>query len=170
MTALRDDEIRAELPGLRRFALSLTRDTNAADDLVQASLERAFVREATRNEGGNLRAWLFSILFRQFLDGQRGRRRLARLLGALRVQTADSSAGTPEEAFFASVELRAFARLPEDQRAVLMLVAIEGLSYRDAADVLDVPIGTVMSRLSRARAALSKLSEAAPPRPLRLVK
>jgi RNA polymerase sigma-70 factor (ECF subfamily) len=170
MASLVDDEIRTQLPGLRRFALSLTRDASAADDLVQASLERAFVREATRNEGSSLRAWLFSILYRQFLDGQRRRRRFGRLLDALRAQAAGSAAGTPEEVFFASAELRAFARLPEEQRAVLMLVAVEGLGYRDAAEVLDVPIGTVMSRLSRARAALSKLGEAAPARPLRLVK
>jgi RNA polymerase sigma-70 factor (ECF subfamily) len=170
MAALSDEAIRAELPGLRRFALSLTRDANTADDLVQASLERAFVRQATRNEGGNLRAWLFSILYRQFLDGQRGRQRFGRLLRALRAQVADAAAGTPEEVFFASAELRAFARLPEEQRAVLMLVAVEGLGYREAAEVLDVPIGTVMSRLSRGRAALSKLNEAAPMRPLRLVR
>jgi RNA polymerase sigma-70 factor, ECF subfamily len=168
--ALVDDEIRSELPGLRRFALSLTRNASAADDLVQASLERAFVREATRNEGGNLRAWLFSILYRQFLDGQRGRRRFGRLLSALRAQAADRAAGTPEDVFFASTELRAFARLPQEQRAVLMLVAVEGLGYREAAEVLDVPIGTVMSRLSRARAALSKLNETAAVRPLRLVR
>jgi RNA polymerase sigma-70 factor, ECF subfamily len=172
MQLLDDETWREELPPLRRFALSLTREPAAADDLVQATFERALSRGEQRRHDGSLRAWLFSILYRRFLDSQRGRRRLRRFLAVLHLRVAESAAPSPEETFLASAELRVFAALPEQQRAILLLVGVEGLSYQEAADVLGVPIGTVMSRLSRARATLSRAAsaEADPPRALRLVR
>jgi RNA polymerase sigma-70 factor (ECF subfamily) len=167
-----DDETLSELlPALRRFALSLTRESTSADDLVQSTLERAIERKASRSEEGNPRAWLFSILYRKFLDGERRRKRLNRFLGALQIRFESAESSSPEAIFTARAELAEFAKLPPDQRTVLLLVGVEGMSYQDAAAILDVPIGTVMSRLSRARSALAKITqdESAMP-PLRLVR
>jgi RNA polymerase sigma factor (sigma-70 family) len=170
MPPLDDEALRTELPPLRRFALSLVRDPSAADDLVQATLERAISREALRREDGGLRAWLFSILYRQFLDRQRRARRFARFLDLLKLRVVEAAAPSAEESVIASRELAAFTRLSEGQRAVLLLVAVEGLSYQEASDVLGVPIGTVMSRLSRARGALAMLVDGEAPQALRLVR
>ena len=134
------------IPALRRYARALTRDTDLADDLVQDTLVRA-LRSERLFVGGDLRAWLYTIL----TNLNRNRRRsLARqpTMTELYDTTVDAS-GTEAEGRDIS---RALATLPEDQRAVLLLVVLEGLSYRDVADIQGVPIGTVMSRLARARA------------------
>jgi RNA polymerase sigma-70 factor (ECF subfamily) len=155
-----DAQLRAVLPRLRRFAQWLCRDAIAADDLVQATLERAISRWGERRDPEALRAWLFQILYRRFIDGRRREKRENRFLGE-----QDRSARQPsvEAEVAANATLRAFSRLPDDQQHLLYCVSVEGLSYRELAAMLEVPIGTVMSRLSRAREALRKLSEDAPP-------
>lgn len=155
---LDDDALRELLPRLRRFALWLIRDPASADDLVQATLERALGRWAGKRANGDLRAWLFSILYRQFLDGQRRQRRQNALLTLLGRQPRED-APTPDQALQAHVTLAAFEQLPTEQRALLILVGVEGLSYAEAACTLEMPIGTVMSRLSRARKALRALED-----------
>ncbi len=169
MTQL-DDQLRDLLPHLRRFALCLTRDAAGADDLVQAALERALSRWGSRHEEGNLRAWLFSILYRQFVDTHRRSRRYARMLESLGY-AEERTEPSAERSALARSTLEAFERLPPEQRALLLSVSVEGMSYQEAAEALDIPIGTVMSRLSRARQALRRLSEGeAPPPTLRLLK
>ncbi|MBV1708115.1 MAG: RNA polymerase sigma factor [Hyphomicrobiales bacterium] len=140
-----------EIPRLRRFAYALTRDRAAADDLVQDTLERALSRWQVRRRQSSLRAWLFAILRNLFLDSlrQRGRRGAHVGLEALQHMPAEGDmqhAGEGLRDVIAGLE-----RLSEEQRSVLLLVAVEELSYEEAAAVLGVPAGTVMSRLGRAR-------------------
>jgi len=124
---------------------------------------------AGKQAEGDLRAWLFTILYRLFLDGQRRSRRYARVLQFF---TGDEpQAASAEEVTIARSTLDAFAGLTTEQRVLLLLVGVEGLSYREVAETLDVPIGTVMSRLSRARNALREASEGQITQPqLRLIK
>ena len=153
-----DDALRDLLPRLRRFALWLARDPASADDLVQATLERALSRWPGRREDASLRSWLFAILYRQFLDGRRRAQRQAWLFGRLRLEEEPQGPSAEREAVAQSM-LQAFARLGPEQRSLLLWVSVEGLSYQEVAQILDVPIGTVMSRLSRARQALRRLCE-----------
>lgn len=146
-----DASLRELLPRLHRFALWLSKDPSTADDLVQASIERALKHQHTRRPDGDLRAWLFSILYRQFIDTTRNARRYARLLEWFR--KADD-APSAERHVQARASLQAFEQLPEAQRTLLWLVSVDGLSYKAVADMFDVPLGTIMSRLSRARGAL----------------
>jgi RNA polymerase sigma-70 factor, ECF subfamily len=148
----RAELIEAQLPGLRRFAYALLRgDRERADDLVQDTLERALSRWHLRRGDDNLRGWLYTILYHRFLTEQNRLRRR----GWHRALTEDTElpgiAGGQDSALEHRDLLRAFSTLPEEQRAVLLLVGVEDLSYEEAARVLAVPIGTVMSRLSRGR-------------------
>lgn len=146
--------IEAHIPGLRRFACALLRgDRNGADDLVQDCLERAVSRWHLRRVEGDVRGWLYTILYNRFLsDKDRQRRR-----GAHDALTEVAEAELPgvdggqDWALEHRDLLRAFAALPEEQRSVVLLIGVEDLSYQQAARVLGVPIGTVMSRLSRGR-------------------
>lgn len=167
MHDLDERQWRELLQRLRRFALSLTRDSAAADDLVQATAERALARSGQRREGEDRRAWLFTILYRLFLDGKRRERLHARWLGWFgRSEEAEEPLGCDTaHIVMAQADLQAFARLPSEQRALLLLVSVEGLSYKDVAQTLNIPIGTVMSRLSRARTALRELTEGKPAAP-----
>lgn len=135
-----------------RYARALTRDEVAAEDLVQDALLIACQKRARFEAGRSLRAWLFAILHNRFIDD---RRRL-KVEQSRDRRLAEAEAMVPrQEQSLRLVRLdRAFAALPRDQRIVLRLVAMDGLSYREAAALLDIPVGTVMSRLSRARAAL----------------
>ena len=160
-----DDTLREVIPRLRRFAVSLTRNASSADDLVQACLERALSRRASRQAGTDLRAWLFSILYRLFLDGQRRAQRYAGLLTLFGVGSDEDSAPSAEDVVMTRSALDGFNQLTPEQRALLLLVTVEGLSYQEAAQALDVPIGTVMSRLSRARKALRALTDGKVVRP-----
>jgi len=153
-----DEQLRALLPRLRRFARWLCRDGAAADDLVQATIERALSRWEDQREPDKLRAWLFAITYRQFLDGRRSAKRYARLLDRAR-HGERVDVPSAEDSFVANATLAAFARLPEDQQDLLHWVTVEGLGYREIAEILEVPIGTVMSRLSRARQALRQLAD-----------
>ncbi len=152
--------IEAHIPGLRRFARALVRgDRERADDLVQDSLERALSRWHLRRAEGDLRGWLYTILYNHFLSEQhRQKRRGAHstLTDAIELELPAIKAGQ-DQALEHRDLLRAFAELPEEQRSVLFLVGVEDLSYEQAARVLGVPIGTVMSRLSRGRERLRQL-------------
>jgi RNA polymerase sigma-70 factor (ECF subfamily) len=159
MTDLAFDAALGELlPRLRRFALWLTRDLSAADDLVQSALERALSRRASKREEGDLRPWLFRIVYRQFLDGRRRSQRYARLLERVRDVDEPQSPSAERDALARSA-LAAFEQLPAEQRSLLLWISVEGLSYQQAADILEVPIGTVMSRLSRARQSLRRYGD-----------
>jgi RNA polymerase sigma-70 factor (ECF subfamily) len=137
------------IPALRRFARALTRDSETADDLVQDTLVRA-LRGEHLFHGGDLRTWLFTILLN--LDRNR-RRGLSRRPVLATIEDVDPVGSPGSDGSGRDIE-RGLAFLPSEQREVLLLVTLEGLSYREAADVQGVPIGTVMSRLSRARATL----------------
>ncbi|NBF04187.1 sigma-70 family RNA polymerase sigma factor [Pseudomonas sp. Fl5BN2] len=152
-----DEQLRLLIPRLRRFALSLTRQPSSADDLVQSCLERALSSWRHKRPEGDLRAWLFSILYRQFLDAHRRARRYARMLEFF--SGRDDSQPSVERTVVAQSTLEAFGRLSTEQRALLLWISVEGLSYKEVAEILQVPTGTVMSRLSRARQALRQLSE-----------
>lgn len=152
-----DEQLRELIPRLRRFAASLTRNASSADDLVQSTLERAITRWDDKRLEGDLRAWLFSILYRQFLDAHRRTRRYARMLEFFTGR--DDAHPSVEREVIAQSTLQAFDQLNTEQRALLLWVSVEGLSYKDVAEILDVPVGTVMSRLSRARQALRQLSD-----------
>lgn len=154
-----DDELREMLPRLRRFALWLTRDAGNADDLVQSTLERAISRWSGRRREEALRAWLFAILYRQFLDSRRRAKRYGSLLERFRRGGDEPWSPSPEREVEAQSQLQALEQLPEPQRNLLLWVSVEGLSYQEVARILEVPVGTVMSRLSRARQALRRLGE-----------
>jgi RNA polymerase sigma-70 factor, ECF subfamily len=152
--------IEPHIPGLRRFACALLRgDRQGADDLVQDCLERALSRWHLRRADGNLRGWLYTILYNRFLSDQHRRRR--RGVHDALLEVAETALPGVEGGQDSALEhrdlLRAFAALPEEQRSVLVLIAVEDLSYEEAARVLGVPIGTVMSRLSRGRERLRHL-------------
>ena len=158
-------EMVALLPRLRRFACSLTGSNDGGDDLVQSTCERALSRLHLWEPGTRLDRWMFRILRNLWFDDLRAGRRCE---VATSNEILDKFAGGDSEAeLVARLELGAvrelIGRLPAEQRAVLMLVSVEGLSYREAATALDVPIGTVMSRLARARLALGRALE--PSRP-----
>jgi RNA polymerase sigma factor (sigma-70 family) len=154
-----DDQLRELLPRMRRFAVWLTRDPSSADDLVQSSLEKALSRWADKRPEGDLRAWLFSILYRQFVDAHRRSRRYSRMLELFTGGRDDHYEPSVERTVVAQSTLEAFGLLNTEQRALLLWVSVEGLSYKEVAEILDVPVGTVMSRLSRARQALRQLSD-----------
>ena len=141
--------IEAQIPGLRRFACALLRgDRERADDLVQDTLERALSRWHLRRAEGNVRGWLYTILYNRFLSDQHRSKRHG-LHDAL---TEDTGIDGGQDAALEHRDLlRAFSALPEEQRSVLLLIGVEDLTYEEAARVLGVPIGTIMSRLSRGR-------------------
>lgn len=151
-----DQQIRELLPQLRRFALWLARDVASADDLVQSALERALSRWASRREDEALRPWLFAILYRKFIDGRRRARRYAFILDRLRM-SEEATRPSLEGQVAARAVLQSLEQLSPEQRTILLWTAVEGLSYEEVARILGVPIGTVMSRLSRARQALANV-------------
>lgn len=143
------------IPALRRYARALLRDASAADDLVQDCLERAVAHWHRRQTDGSPRAWLFTILHNLAMSRMRTASRRG---GHVELEEADpaavSIAPAQESPRHRRDILAALDRLPEDQRQTLLLITLEEMSYADAARILDVPIGTVMSRLSRARTRL----------------
>jgi len=139
---------------LRRYARSLAKDGIEAEDLVQDALVRAYERRFSFRSDGNLRAWLFSILHNTFVDGTRSRSsEVARLKSV--TETTSEVLEAPQDHVVRLAQIRAaFLELPEEQRAALHLVSIEEMSYQEAAASLGIPVGTLMSRIGRARAAL----------------
>ncbi|CAM3194952.1 RNA polymerase sigma factor [Paracoccus nototheniae] len=148
----------ALLPRLRSFARGLSGQHALADDLVQITVEKALRHLDSFDPGSRLDSWLFRILRNSFIDHVRARRETTSLDAddALPLIGTDGREVTETRLHLADVR-RAMDRLPEDQRIVLMLVCVEGLRYREVAEALDLPQGTVMSRLSRARLALAQL-------------
>jgi RNA polymerase sigma factor (sigma-70 family) len=146
---------------LRRYARSLTRDTLRADDLVHDTLVRALEMQGTLRPNTNLRTWMMTVLHNAFIDEQRRRQVEARHADTL-VRMSDDMAPPAQEGRVRLAQIRqAFLTLPEEQRAALHLVTLEGMAYADAAAVLGIPIGTLMSRLGRGRAALRAFEEGA---------
>jgi RNA polymerase sigma-70 factor, ECF subfamily len=142
------------LPRLRRFARSLSRNQHDADDLVQTAIERAWRHLDQYKPGSSLASWLFGIMKNAWIDNRRSRGRRGEV--PLPEDSGQHPAVTPMDANASLWSVsEAMDKLPEEQRLAVALVLVEGLSYKEAADVLDVPIGTVTSRLARGRAALS---------------
>jgi len=148
------------IPRLRRYAFALTGTREGADDLTQDTLERAWRKRALWRQDSDLRAWLFTVMHNVFVNGVRAARSVESLdderfgVDSGQAQTAANAA----ESQLALAEIRtAFGRLSNEHREVLSLVGVEQMSYAEAAAVLDVPIGTVMSRLARAREQLRRL-------------
>jgi len=155
-------DIEAEIPRLRRYARALTRDAVGADDLVQDTLTRALGKMHLWQEGSDLRAWLFTILHNQYVNHIR---RAVREGAAVALnETEPMLSRAPQQA--RRLELRdlerAMAQLAEEQRSVILLVGLEGMRYEEVAVILDVPVGTIRSRLSRGREALRRLTGAVP--------
>lgn len=139
------------IPGLRRYAYALMRDNAAADDLVQDCLERAVGRWHLRRPDGNLRAWLYTILRNLHLSALRQGRRRGEHIGLDDMtETPGVDGGQLDKAGFRDV-MNGIGALSEEHRTVLLLVGVEDLSYEETAKVMGLPVGTVMSRLSRAR-------------------
>jgi RNA polymerase sigma factor (sigma-70 family) len=157
------DEVAAllepQIPALRRYAYALSRGHETADDLVQDCLARALARWHLRRRDGDVRAWLFTILRNLYLDELRKRRRRG---GEVALDEAIETVGihpTQERGLEMRDLMTALDQLSEEQRSILLLVGVEDLSYEETARVLDVPLGTVMSRLSRARQKLRSVME-----------
>lgn len=156
------DQLVAVLPRLRRFARGLTGSAVEADDLVQAACERALSRQEQFQEGTRFDSWMFRIVQTIWIDQIRARsvrKEESDELGMERLGS-DEPVRRVEARLQLSEVRAALGRLPEEQRAALLLVTVEGLSYKEAAEVAGVPIGTIMSRLARARMALQVQIEA----------
>jgi RNA polymerase sigma-70 factor (ECF subfamily) len=153
------------LPRLRRLARVLTRAPADADDLVQLTVERALTRHDQWRPGTRLDSWMFRMMKNAWIDETRARARRGGLFAPEEAGEAVGADGAAAmEAHLAAREVeRAMARLPKDQRIAVALVLVEGLSYQEAAQVLEIPTGTLTSRLVRGRTALlADLGEAAP--------
>jgi len=151
------DELEANVPALRRYARALTRDIDRADDLVQDCLERAIGRRGLFQPRGPLRPWLFTILTNLHRNSRREARRHGTVLDLDAV--AEPAIPAPQPGHMALAELaRAIDTLPLDQKEALLLVTLEGLAYAEAAAILGIPTGTLMSRLGRARASLRTMT------------
>lgn len=151
------DELKDTVPALRRYARALTRNIDRADDLVQDCLERAIARRGLFRPRGPLRPWLFTMLTNLHRNAVRADRRHGQTLDLDTLP--DLATPAPQPGHLALAELaRAIETLPLDQKEALLLVTLEGLPYAEAADILGVPQGTLMSRLGRARATLRQLT------------
>jgi RNA polymerase sigma-70 factor (ECF subfamily) len=149
--------LEAQLPRLRRYARALTHDSSRADDLIQDTLVRALAKQHLYQDGTNLRAWLFTLMHNQYVNNAR---RNVREDNSLDVDTVAAHLVAVTDPT-ASRQLReldeAIGKLAIEQRQVILLIGLEGMSYEESAAILNVPIGTVRSRLSRGREALRRL-------------
>ena len=150
-----------QIPHLRRYARALVGDPVQADDLVQDCLERAWSRMHLWKVGTNIRAWLFTILHNLHLNAARKRRNTPGLVPLETGKTEPPVRPTQEDDLEVRSMWQAFSSLPEPQRAAILLITLEGMSYEEAATVLDIPIGTLMSRIHRGRERLRRLIEEA---------
>jgi RNA polymerase sigma-70 factor (ECF subfamily) len=146
-----------QIPRLRRYARALTRNRERADDLVQDTLSRALMKEEFWQPGTKLRAWLFTIMHNQNVNNVRRGIREAGVVDMEQISVTLPATTDPTGSRQMFELERALGRLPLEQRQVILLVGLEGMSYEDAAGILSLPIGTVRSRLSRGRDALRKL-------------
>jgi RNA polymerase sigma-70 factor (ECF subfamily) len=154
-------DLEAQIPRLRRYARSLVRDVSAADDLVQETLVRGLAKLHLWQEGTDLRAWLFTILHNQHVNAVR---RHIRVGTPVSIEDVALPGRLPDQERGLEVRDldRALGQLPEGQRAVILLIGLEGMLYVDVATVLGIPLGTVRSRLSRGRNTLRRLMTAEP--------
>lgn len=155
-------QIAAEIPHLRRYALTLADSPEAADDLVQDTLERALRKRHLWRRRGRLRGWLFRMLYNVFLNQALHRRRASREAPLDEMTDPPAQPARQDDQVAVREITEAMRQLPLEHRAPILLTAVEGLSYEEAADVLDVPVGTVRSRVSRGREKLLRLHD---PRP-----
>ncbi len=152
-----------QIPALRRYARALTGEAWAADDLVQDTLERACSKWRLWLAGSDLRAWLFTLMHNLYVSEVRHRLRQGELARPQDLADLAQEPAAPDASIDGALDLqRCLLRLPEEQRAVLLLVSLEDLSYAEVARITGVPVGTVMSRLSRARSRLQELLAAGP--------
>jgi RNA polymerase sigma factor (sigma-70 family) len=163
-------EIEPHIPALRRYAWALLRDQDAADDLVQDCLERAVGRWHLRRRDGDARAWLFTILRNLHLDNVRRTVRRGAHVEYLDADGHASPDADGERTLIVRDALQALNALSEEQRSLLLLVGVEDFSYQEAANLFGVPLGTIMSRLSRARENLRKVIDGGARMTLRRVK
>jgi len=147
------EELVALLPRLRRFARNLTRNPHDADDMVQIAIERAITRTDQRQPDARLDGWMFKIVRNAWIDEMRSRGRRNKIFAPEEAGERIGSEAIQQEVTLMSVQA-AMLRLPEEQRMAVSLVLIEGLSYKEAAEILEVPIGTLTSRLARGRETL----------------
>jgi RNA polymerase sigma-70 factor, ECF subfamily len=164
-----EPRIEQHIPRLRRYARALTGERAAADDLVQDTLERAWTKLRLWRRGSDLRAWLFTVMHNVYVNQVRAR------ASQPLMAHEEEAVGVPDRARQSDMlEVRdldiLLGGLPEEQREVLLLVALEQLSYEEAAKALGIPIGTVMSRLSRARERLRRIMAGMPEAALRVIK
>lgn len=157
MTSKAPFDISDHLVPLRRRARALTRNGPDSEDLVQETILQAYEKANTRSEDGNLRGWLMTILRHRFIDGRRRAQASARREAALAEMTPKLSEGSQDLHMRVTEVRAAFFTLPPEQRAALYLVAIEGRSCAEAAALLNIPMGTLTSRLGRARDRLRAL-------------
>ena len=154
-----ESELAALLPRLRRFAHGLSRDPADADDLTQLTVERALRSQAQWQAGTRLDSWSYRIMRNLWIDTVRARSRRERFEAP--PQDAELVGEDPRETIDASIELKramaAMSQLPDEQREVVTLILVEGFGYREVAEMLDLPIGTVSSRLVRGRNALLEM-------------
>ena len=152
-------QIASMLPRLRRFARALTGQTADADDIVQVALERALMRLEQFQPGTKLEAWLFSIVRNAWIDETRARARRSKVFAPAELgeRVGDDGAAAMHARLEADDVWMAMRRLPTEQREAIALVCVEGLAYREAAEALGVPIGTLTSRLARGREALQEM-------------
>lgn len=150
------DQLGELLPRLRRFARVITRNVQDADDLVQTAVEKALARAAQWRPESRLDSWMFGIMKNAWIDEIRARRRRERVHAPPEAGEAVGDASAHARDIALSVQA-AMERLPEEQRLAVALVLVEGQSYKDAAELLGIPIGTLMSRLARGRAALQDM-------------
>jgi len=151
-----EDQLAALLPRLRRFAHALSRNSADADDLTQATIERALRSREQWQHGTRLDSWLYRIMRNLWIDTVRARSRREKIEAP--AELADRIGEDPREAIDAAIDLQrimdSMEQLPGEQREVVALILIEGFGYRETAEILDLPIGTVSSRLVRGRTAL----------------
>ncbi len=164
------DQIEISVPALRRYARALTRNVDLADDLVQDCIERAIRKQSLWRPSGPLQAWLFRMLLNIYRNDLRRRRRQSHDV-PLDSLVVEPSVAAPQPGRIALGEMaRAIDALSADQREALLLVVVEGFSYAEAAEVIGIPTGTLMSRLGRARAALRTMTGTTDEPRLRTVK
>ena len=141
--------ILVEIPRLRRYARAMLGDRAAADDLVQDTLERAWIRFGQWRSGSNLRAWLFSIMHNLRVDQLRQQKLSTHSIDEIEIEVPTRP--TQTDALEVNDLESALGQIPDEQREVLMLIALEEMSYAEISTLLNIPVGTVMSRLSRGR-------------------
>jgi len=155
--------MKAEIPRLRRFARYMTRDADYADDLVQECLTRAIANIGSWQPGTNLRAWLFVILKNVFRNDKRREQHDQAYRSRIESEPPGYTSADQHHRLMLSEVQDAFMRLSDDHREILVLIAVEGMHYEEAAAVLNISVGTVKSRLSRARTALRSLVDIGEP-------